>query len=81
MYVFIYDDIAVSTRTLTPKRVRPCAQGRCGRCPPGSGVMSDLLFFINICNGGDWQGCQSVGGPCMHACDRATYGMRLYIAV
>ena len=23
--------------------VRPCVQGRCGRCPPGSGVMS--LFF------------------------------------
>ena len=22
--------------------VRPCAQGRCGRCPPGSGVMSDF---------------------------------------
>ena len=26
--------------------VRPCAQGRCGRCPPGSGVMSDLFFFF-----------------------------------
>ena len=26
--------------------VRPCAQVRCGRCPPGSGVMSDLLFFF-----------------------------------
>ena len=28
--------------------VRPCAQGRCGRCPPGSGVMSgsDLFFFL-----------------------------------
>ena len=25
--------------------VRPCAQGRCGRCPPGSGVMSDFLIF------------------------------------
>ena len=26
--------------------VRPCAQGRCGRCPPVSGVMSDLFFFF-----------------------------------
>ena len=27
--------------------VRPCAQGRCGRSPPGSGVMTDffLIFF------------------------------------
>ena len=23
-----------------------CAQGRCGRCPPGSGVMSDLFCFL-----------------------------------
>ena len=22
--------------------------GRCGRCPPGSGVMSDLFFFLNV---------------------------------
>ena len=27
---------------------RPCAQGRCGRCPPGSGVMSDLFFFVFV---------------------------------
>ena len=26
-------------------RVRPCAQGHCGRCPHGSGVMSDLFFL------------------------------------
>ena len=26
--------------------VRPCAQGRCGRCPLGFGVMSDFLFHI-----------------------------------
>ena len=26
--------------------VRPCAQGRCDRCPPGSGVMSDFFFFF-----------------------------------
>ena len=25
-----------------------CAQGRCGRCPPGSSVMSDLFFFVNF---------------------------------
>ena len=25
--------------------VCPCAQGRCGRWPPGSGVISDLLWF------------------------------------
>ena len=29
-------------------RVRPCAQGRCGRCPPGSGVMSNLFFFCLV---------------------------------
>ena len=23
---------------------RPCAQGRCGRCTPGSGVMSEFFF-------------------------------------
>ena len=29
--------------------VRPCAQGRCGRCPPGSGVMSKkFLFFFFV---------------------------------
>ena len=28
--------------------VRPCAQGRCGRCPPGSGVMSDLFLLGSI---------------------------------
>ena len=31
--------------------VRPCAQGRGGRCPPGSGVMSDhlfILFFVDV---------------------------------
>ena len=26
--------------------VRPCAQGRCGRCPPGSGVMSDFYYYF-----------------------------------
>ena len=26
--------------------VRPCAQGHFGRCPPGSGVMSDLFFLF-----------------------------------
>ena len=26
--------------------VRPCAQGRCGRCPPGSGVMSIFIFLL-----------------------------------
>ena len=26
--------------------VRPCAQGCCGRCPPGSGVMSDFFYFF-----------------------------------
>lgn len=26
--------------------VRPCAQGRCGRYPPGSGVTSDLFFLV-----------------------------------
>ena len=40
--------------------VRPCAQGRCGRCPPGSGVISDLLVlfsrlsnhtYMHACNG------------------------------
>ena len=25
--------------------VRSCAQGRCGRCPPGSGTMSDLTYL------------------------------------
>ena len=25
-----------------------CAQGRCGRCPPGSSVMSDLFFFCKF---------------------------------
>ena len=34
-------------------------QGRCGRCPPGSGVMSDLLFShpllrCRISNTDDW---------------------------
>ena len=24
-----------------------CSQGRCGRCRPGSGVMSDLFLFFN----------------------------------
>ena len=28
--------------------VCPCAQGRCGRCPPGSGLMSDLFFFLLV---------------------------------
>ena len=28
------------------KNVRPCAQGRCGRCPPGSGAMSDFCIFF-----------------------------------
>ena len=30
--------------------VRPCAQGCCGRCPPESGVMSDLVvcFFTGF---------------------------------
>ena len=31
--------------------VRPCAQGTCGRCPPGSGVMFDLVrFFTSTCH-------------------------------
>ena len=29
-------------------RVRRCAQGYCGRCPAGSGVMSDLSYFIVV---------------------------------
>ena len=29
--------------------VRPCAQGRCGRCPPGSGVMSDVFCVYLLC--------------------------------
>ena len=32
--------------------VRPCAQGRCDRCPPGSGVMSDFFFhFFSLAAG------------------------------
>ena len=26
--------------------VRPCAQGRCGRCPLGLGVMSNFCLFV-----------------------------------
>ena len=26
--------------------VRPCAQGRCGRCPFGFGVMPDIFFVV-----------------------------------
>ena len=40
-------------------RVRPCAAGRCGRCPPGSGVMSDLFFFPVYCWSCDLGSCGS----------------------
>ena len=29
-----------------PAHVRPCAQGRCGRCPLGFGVMADGVFLF-----------------------------------
>ena len=34
------------SRLPTADTVRPCAQGRCGRCPPGSGVMSGFYLFF-----------------------------------
>ena len=39
VYIMLYD-------------VRPCAQGRCGRCPLEFGVMSDLFcyFLLKICD-------------------------------
>ena len=39
--------------TPVPAHVRPCAQGRCDRCPLGFGVMSDFFIFfaVNECNG------------------------------
>ena len=48
--------------------VRPCAQGRCGRCPPRSGVMSDSYFyFAFLPHPGVWvagqRGVEIVLGP------------------
>ena len=39
---------AASCAYFCSAHVRPCAQGRCGRCPPGSGVMSEKknCFFL-----------------------------------
>ena len=48
--------------------VRPCAQGRCGRCPPGSGVMSELFSFLFF----------SFGGRAMHCV--LWLGVRLSVA-
>ena len=45
--------------------VRPCAQGRCGRCLPGSGVMSEkFLFFFSA---------ESVTGPTLILQRTSTY--------
>ena len=38
---------AVCTRHPPDASVLVCAQGHCGRCPPGSGVMSDLFFLVH----------------------------------
>ena len=38
------DALCPRTPAATHTAQRNCTQGRCGRCPPGSGVMSDLIF-------------------------------------
>ena len=43
IYVYIYSSTAEAISV--PSEIR-CAQGRCGRCPPGSGVMSDPVFVF-----------------------------------
>ena len=49
--VFVPAQLPVPGHVLNTVCTRPGAQGRCGRCPPGSGVMRRMLSKLPFCTG------------------------------